>query len=302
MNDTPDITWPHVSIIVPVYNDREHIELLLDSLSGQDYPKDLLEIIVIDNNSTDNSRQIARRFPVTLLEENEIQSSYAARNKGIRNAKGQILVFIDSDCIADKMWLRKGVSKLLTERADLVGGQVKFTFSKKQTAAEYYDALTNLALESKVNRGGAATCDLFVKAEVFERIGLFPDNVKSGGDIQWTQKATKSGYSLVYASEAVVYHPARMLGELLKKLYRVGIGMGQILISKQCSKAQIVRAFIGKLKPYRVSFVKQLIAQKGFEQMNRKLIRIWLIAHLCRSIIALGLAQALFRRSQKTKR
>ena len=62
MNDTPDITLPHISVIVPVYNDREHIELLLDSLSDQDYPKDLLEIIVVDNNSTDDSRQIAGRF------------------------------------------------------------------------------------------------------------------------------------------------------------------------------------------------------------------------------------------------
>jgi len=300
MNDTPDITLPHISVIVPVYNDREHIELLLDSLSDQDYPKDLLEIIVVDNNSTDDSRQIAGRFPVTLLQENEIQSSYAARNKGIHNAKGQVLVFIDSDCVADRQWLTRGVKTLLAEHADLVGGQVKFTFSKKQTAAEYYDALTNFAMESKINRGVAATCNLFVKAEIFNRIGLFPDNVKSGGDVQWTQKATESGCSLIYAPDAVVYHPARMFGELLKKLYRVSIGMGQILISKQSSKTQIARAVIGKLKPYRISFVKQLIAKKGVEQMNNKLIRIWIVAILCRSLMALGLARALFRKSKRT--
>lgn len=303
MNDTTDITLPRVSVIVPVYNDSEHIGLLLDSLSDQDYPKDLLEIIIVDNNSTDNSRQITRQFAgraVTLLEENEIQSSYAARNKGIHNAKGQVLVFIDSDCVADRQWLTRGIRKLLAEHADLVGGQVKFTFSKKQTAAEYYDALTNFAMESKINRGVAATCNLFVKAEIFNRIGLFPDNVKSGGDVQWTRKATENGCSLIYAPDAVVYHPARMLGELLKKLYRVSIGMGQILISKQSSKTQIARAVIGRLKPYRISYAKQLIAKKGFEQMNNKLVRIWIVAILCRSIMALGLARALFRKSKRT--
>ena len=300
MNDTSDIKWPYVSIIVPLYNDSGRIELLLESLLVQDYPKDMLEIIVIDNNSTDTSKEIVQKFPVTLLEENEIQSSYAARNKGIRNAKGQVLVFIDSDCVADSKWLRKGVCKILTESADLVGGQAKFTFSEKRTAAEYYDSLTNLALESKIDRGVAATCNLFVKAEVFKSIGLFPDHVKSGGDVRWTGKATKNGFSLVYAPDAVVYHPARFLGQLLRKLYRVGVGMGGILISERCPKTQVIRKVFGKLKPYSISFVKQLIAEKGSDNMNEKLISIWFVANLCRFVMALGLSRALFHRSLKT--
>jgi glycosyltransferase involved in cell wall biosynthesis len=303
MNDTTDITLPRVSVIVPVYNDSEHIELLLDSLSDQDYPKDLLEIIIVDNNSTDNSRQITRQFAsraVTLLEENKVQSSYAARNRGIREAKGQILVFIDSDCVADRQWLTRGVKKLLEEHADLVGGQVKFTFSKKQTAAEYYDSLCNFQFEEKIKRGTCGGGNLFVRKEVFDTLGLFDGTVKSGGDVQWTRKATESGCSLIYAPEAVVYHPARMIGELLKKLYRVSIGMGQILISKQSSKTLILSAVIGKLKPYRISFVKQLIAKKGVEQMNNKLIRIWIVTVLCRSLMALGLARTLFRKAKRT--
>lgn len=299
MNEATEITWPFVSVIVPVYNDCEHIELLLKSLLCQDYPKDLFEIIVIDNNSTDTSHQIVQRFPVTLLEENEIQSSYAARNKGIHHAKGQILVFIDSDCVADSQWLRKGVGKILTEPADLVGGQVEFTFSQKQTAAECFDSLTNLALESKVSRGVAATCNLFVKAPIFDSIGLFPNNVKSGGDVQWTGKATQKGFSLVYAPDAIVYHPARLLGQLLRKLYRVSIGMGGILINEQSPKSQILRKALGKLKPYSISFVKQLIAEKGSDNMNEKLISIWFVAHLCRFVMALGLARALFHRAPK---
>jgi glycosyltransferase AglE len=304
MNDTPDTTWPQVSVIVPLYNDSEHIELLLNSLSAQDYPKDLLEIIIVDNNSTDTSRQIVRAFAgrsVTLLQENEIQSSYAARNKGIGHAKGRILVFTDSDCVADKSWLTQGVGKLLAEQVDLVGGQAQFTFSEKQTAAEYYDALTNLAMESKISRGVAATCNLFVKAEIFDKVGLFDSSVKSGGDVQWSQKATESGCSLIYVPDAIVYHPARKLGELLKKLYRVSIGMGQILLNQQASKTQIARAVIGKLKPYSLSYIKRLINRKGFERMNRKLIRIWFVTVLCRSLMAAGLARALFHGSKKTK-
>ncbi len=302
MNNIPDITWPQISVIVPMYNDSKHIELLLESLLNQDYPKELLEVIIIDNNSTDTGKEIVEKFPVTLLEENEIQSSYAARNKGIGYAKGQVLVFIDSDCVADSKWLCRGVTRLLTEPADLVGGQVKFTFSEKQTAAEYYDSLTNFDFESKIKRGCAGAGNLFVKAEVFDSIGLFPDNVKSGGDVQWTARATEKGFLLVYDAETIVYHPARLFGELLGKLYRVGIGMGKILIAGNSSKSQIFQAVLGKLKPYSVSFVKQLIARKGCEKMNKKLLRIWLVANLFRPVMAMAIAQALFSRGQKMTR
>ena len=157
-------------------------------------------------------------------------------------------------------------------------------------------------MESKINRGVAATANLFVKAEVFESIGLFPDNVKSGGDVQWTARATEKGFLLVYDAQTIVYHPARLFGELLVKLYRVGIGMGQILIAKNSSKSQIFQAVIGKLKPYSVSFIKQLIARKGCEKMNKKLIRIWLTANLFRPVMAMAIAQALFSRDQKMTR
>jgi glycosyltransferase involved in cell wall biosynthesis len=302
MNEAPEITWPFVSVIVPVYNDCEHIELLLKSLLGQDYPEDLYEIIVVDNNSTDTSREIVQKFPVMLLEEAEIQSSYAARNRGIRHARGRILVFIDSDCTADSQWLRRGVGKIMTGPADLVGGKVEFSFSRKKTAAECFDSLTNFNFETKISRGVAGTGNLFVKAEVFKSIGLFLDNIKSGGDVQWTGKATQNGFSLVYAPDAIVYHPARFLEELLRKLYRVSVGMGDILINEQAPKSQILRKVFGKLKPYRISFVKQLIAEKGSEDMNKKLFSIWAVAHLCRFVMALGLAKALFHKIPKTSK
>ncbi|MBA7514945.1 hypothetical protein ES705_06982 [subsurface metagenome] len=78
----------------------------------------------------------------------------------------------------------------------------------------------------------AKTANLFAKKEIFNKIGLFPDYVKSGGDVQWTNKATRKKYSLVYAPKAIVMHPARSLKNLIKKQYRVGKGMMHILIQE----------------------------------------------------------------------
>lgn len=120
-----------VSVAVPIYNGEQTICALLDSLLRQDYPKELYEIIVVDNNSKDRTRSLVERYPVMLLQEHEIQSSYAARNRGIKHAKHSVLAFIDGDCVATRQWLYEGVRALEAHSADLAGGKVDF-FSRNK--------------------------------------------------------------------------------------------------------------------------------------------------------------------------
>ena len=95
---------PLVSVIVPVYNRGEAIGKCIKSLLAQEYPKKKLEIIIVDNNSNDKTKDTIKKYPVKYLLEKE-KGSYAARNKGIEHAKGEIIAFTDSDCIADKQWV-----------------------------------------------------------------------------------------------------------------------------------------------------------------------------------------------------
>ena len=110
--------WPFISVVVPVYNEADDIEELILSLLALDYPADRHEIIIIDNGSTDNTLQIIKKYPVTLLEEREKRGASAARNKGIRQAKGEIIAFIDADCVATSDWLKK----LVVDHDDLTIG------------------------------------------------------------------------------------------------------------------------------------------------------------------------------------
>ncbi|MCP5047350.1 MAG: glycosyltransferase [bacterium] len=224
-----DITF--VSVIVPHYNDAARLGLLLESLEKQDYPRDCFEIIVVDNGSasTGEVERLSAAHNVRLLHETGSQGSYAARNKGIRAAKGEIFCFTDADCIAGEMWLSEGVKAMEEPGVHLVGGNVIFFFPDRVGAAEYYDSITNMGNETAVyERGVAKTANLFVKKQVFDAIGLFPGQLKSGGDIYFTALAVREGFKLVYSAQAFVSHPARTFLPLIGKAIRVGIGKGSV--------------------------------------------------------------------------
>jgi len=97
---------PLMSIIIPVYNGAHIIGPLLDSIQQLDYPPNRYEVLVVDNNSTDDLESVVAPYPVKLSHERDVQGSYAARNQGIKQARGEILVFTDADCRVHPQWLR----------------------------------------------------------------------------------------------------------------------------------------------------------------------------------------------------
>jgi glycosyltransferase involved in cell wall biosynthesis len=291
---------PKVSIIVPAYNAQDNMAQLIESLLNQKYTDDLLEIIIVDNNSNDQTRNIIRRFPVKLIEKSDIQSSYAARNEGIKNAAGDYLAFIDADCIATDYWLSEGVNAIISESADLAAGKVEFYFSKEKTAAEMYDSITQMQSQKTVTeKKAAATANIFVKASLFQRIGFFPE-VTSGADVTWTKKAAENGFKLIYADKAIVKHPARNLKQFLKKRFRTGAGTVAFWKSTGVSTwwmcAQILRRFL----PRRLSMIKKTIQQRGTPDMNKKIFGIWLVAYLCNLVTAFCILTSILSFSKRT--
>lgn len=97
---------PFFSIIIPAYNEEKLLKKCLTSVFKQNFPQDQFEVIVVDNNSTDKTLSIAKKFPVVIAKE-KIQGIVAARNKGFLLAKGKIIVNLDADCQVFKNWLTK---------------------------------------------------------------------------------------------------------------------------------------------------------------------------------------------------
>jgi glycosyltransferase involved in cell wall biosynthesis len=113
-----------ISIIIPFYNAEAYIERCIAGLLAQDYPAGRFEIIMIDNNSPDRSVELVRRYPAVRLLHEPTQGAYAARNTGVRAARGRILAFTDPDCVPDRDWLTQLAGALEAPEVELVVGQV----------------------------------------------------------------------------------------------------------------------------------------------------------------------------------
>lgn len=287
--------FPFVSAIVPVYNGEKRIRACIESLLNQTYSRDRYEILIVDNASSDRTRGIVQEYPVRLLVEDRIQSSYAARNKGIQNAKGEILSFTDSDCVVSSRWIEEGVKVFNSTSADLVGGNVQFIYSERRTAAEIYDSITNMQIERDIKeRSVAKTANLFVKSFLFGKIGMFPASLKSGGDVLWTSRAARNGFALTFASKAIVRHPARRLGALIEKQYRVGKGQPRIWISEGRPSRKLLNMMLTFLPPWLPS-LKNAIDQRGTIEMKKRIFSLWCVSYLCNLSAVLGRLVSLSR-------
>lgn len=226
-----------VSIIIPVYNDPDRIRKALEQLVLQSYPYNSYEIIVGDNGSTDSTPQVVQdyceRYPnmVRMVIEDKIQSSYAARNKGIEIARGEILAFTDSDCIPELNWLFEGVKALRKNDASCGGGRISFFFkSDIPNIYEHFDSGRKLNQRAFVKKSGfAATANFFVKRKMFDHYGLFRYDLISGGDYEFGRRLINGGEKMIYIPSAVVKHPARAtLRAILKKSRRIAEGENQL--------------------------------------------------------------------------
>jgi GT2 family glycosyltransferase len=294
---------PFVSVVVPVLNDARRVARCIDALLAQSYPRDRYEVLVVDNGSTDDTRAAIRGRPVTLLVEDRTTGSYAARNKGVRAARGEVIAFTDADCTPVPDWIEQGVRALAAEAADLAGGHVRFVYAAQPSAAEVYDSLTNMQHERNIReRSVAKTANLFVRGAVFAVVGPFPDTMQSGGDVYWTGRATALGRRLVYAPRAEVAHPARRLRELLAKQYRVGQGHYDRYVLEAAAAlprgahehaprhATTPRPFLHSLRPRPLSFIRAGMQRHGLTAGPARLLHVWAVGLLCRLTTALGSA------------
>jgi glycosyltransferase involved in cell wall biosynthesis len=219
-----------ISVIVPVYNEEKNIRFIIESLLCLNYPKNKYEIIVVDNNSKDNTSEIIKEFQVIYLCEKK-QSSYAARNKGIKESKGDILAFIDGDCIPDKDWLKNATTHFINEDIDIIAGNIilSINYSIPLKLIDIYQLITmGERQKDSEKEGKCAGGNLIVKKEIFEKIGYFDERLISGGDGEWTKRATQYGFKIRYYEDAKIYHPPEGFFSLFKRSIRIGYGIAQI--------------------------------------------------------------------------
>ncbi len=217
---------PDVSVVIAVRNDAEGLRDTLSALAGQDFGDDRFEVIVVDDGSTDRTREVARAFSfVHLIERAESGGSYVARNEGLRSARGKVIAITDADCQPDRGWLSAGWESLATDSTKVIAGFIRMPLEPSPSIAAMVDVMRHLDQERYVQGGSAATANLFAAAETFEHVGPFDERLRSSGDAEWTRRAARLGHELVFDPAVAIVHPPRTTARaLLRKARRVGEG------------------------------------------------------------------------------
>jgi len=292
---------PFVSVIVPVYNNKKQLQCCLQALQDQTYDKSLFEVIVVDNNSTEELKSVLDKFSDARLIFEAESGSYAARNKGITVARGEVFAFTDSDCIPNSRWIENGIKSLEFGQIDLVGGKIVFLFSPQKTTAEVFDSITALQVKKNIEtRQLTVTANLFAYKYVFDAIGLFDASLRSGGDFKWTKKATEAGFKLVYAPKAEILHPARDFRSLLKKGYRVGTGQLDIQLDQDIALSTILIKSFRDLFPPTPWGYWRFICASGSDEARYRFAKIWAIAWVCNIALSLGRLSSLIKKLANT--
>ncbi len=190
-----------ISVIIPVYNEEKTIAGCLSSLQRQSLKA--REIIVIDDGSTDQTREVIRKFPVTLLSQTHLGPG-AARNKGAREARGDILVFVDADMTFAPDFLEKLTAPIIAGEARGVFNIDEFVANYDNIWARYWNLNQNLRDKRRLNPKSTHDVKDFraiLKSE-FDKVGGFSGT----GYTDSRSLAEKLGYLPTPVAGAVSYH------------------------------------------------------------------------------------------------
>jgi len=217
-----------VSVVVPTYNRCNMLGNCLNSLFAQTYPANKLEVIVVNDGSTDRTEDILRKYEnkapcafkwMTIKN----KGSASARNQGIKKSKGELICFIDDDCIATRTWVENLIKKFRDDEIVGIGGKIQT--HKAENIFEKYGMLMDQEKTIKEN-SGIITSNCAFRKKILEKIDGFDENLRNLEDFDLGLRARMQGWELSYSPKAIVWHRHRSnLKQLLKQHYFQGIGL-----------------------------------------------------------------------------
>ena len=243
---------PFVSVIIPIYNGE----------------KDLPELI-------EEKAQALNNINIKCVQENEIQSSYAARNRGIKEAKGEIIAFTDVDCRPQKDWLEKLIEPFSDPQTMIVAGEIKAVKGDNilEKYADKRDILSQKYTLANEFFPYGQTANLAVRREALKVVGLFRPYLTTGGDADICWRILKEIESEIkFVPDALVLHRHRdnmkdfksqwkRYGKSSKYLHQLH---GSKLMPEYSTSKYSYRLLVWLIKEFPKNIVKLLIGKGSF--------------------------------------
>lgn len=252
------MNYPKVSVVIIASNEEETLPLCLDALLEIDYPKTQLEIIVVDNQSTDATADIIKRYPVKYIFEAK-KGRGVARNRGIVDSSGEFIAFVDADCVVSKQWLKQMINGF--DSIDIGGCGGALASYRQQTCLDEYMDFILCAHEQAINGEALlfpyiATCNSIFRRDALEKVNFFDPNLSFGEDVDLSWRLLLQGYRFNYVSEAIARHRHRdSMFSLCKRVVTYSIIHSSMLkrYSRILKKKQLLKPSFPRLKSIGVS-------------------------------------------------
>jgi len=226
------------SVVICTYNREQLIEASILAVQRQDFSQEFYEILVVDNNSTDRTKEIVHRLippsPVSIryiFEEN--QGLSFARNAGINNAKGEVVVFTDDDIDAEPNWLKDIVAAFDDPQVACAGGPIRpiWPFPKPEWLTERWQGPLTISEFKPAKDAGEFKgpyypwgANIAFRKDVFQTTGMFPTDLGrigncllSNEEINLCRKIEESGKRIKFAPNAIIHH--KIAPERIRKIW-----------------------------------------------------------------------------------
>lgn len=228
--------WPSVTVLVPVRNEAEGIVACVESLIAQEYPVDKYEILVVDDHSEDGTAGLLSQYPMVqvVYQESEKRGKKEAVTTGVKEARGEVILTTDGDCMMGTEWVVSMVEALLAEDAEMVVGPVSYMRKGDVSFIQRYQMLEQNALNIITAAGlktglilSASGANMAFYGKAFLELNPFEDNreIASGDDVFLVQKMRRYQKKTAYcrSENAVVFsEPVSTFSKLLRQRVRWG--------------------------------------------------------------------------------
>ena len=259
-----------VSVIVPTYNRKENLKKCLEALKKIDYPKKSYEAIIINDGGEDGTDEFMKKF----IKENKgfkylkqkNSGPAKARNNGVKNSKGEIIVFIDDDIIVPKNLIEKHLKYYKNKKIGGVGGNQlpkKLSWPDLYYIARYLDEFLKVQKWLDPNSGkGLATANCSYRAKILKELKGFDESfpLAAGEDIDLSRRVMERGWTLVKDPTIVTEH---LRSETFRSVVKLKFKRmsGAVIDNKRKAKKEKIYKFsrvINQWKNFRIAKKKFL--------------------------------------------
>lgn len=191
---------PLVSVVIPVFNGERFLRDAVESVLAQKYSP--LEIIIVDDGSTDGTASVARSFPGTVRYLHQMNNGPAdARNRGIEHAQGSLIAFADADDLWPAAKFELQLPYLTSDPTiEIVMGRIQQvrlsgTENGETDAAEFGEPAFSVNLGSAI-----------IRKTLFERVGLFDETMRYSEDVDWFMRAREGGAAIMTIDAVTLFY------------------------------------------------------------------------------------------------